>query len=197
MMATAEELSEYAKGHLAVLLTHLDQKAPGHCAAVVIWPKGHSETPGSRGVSWVEDDASAALRGAADIVDFKEGKQVATFQQRAAAWVLECFGPEGTKNILHRCYRFLEEALELVQSLGMSRVEAHQLVDYVFGREKGDPWQEAGGTSMTLAALCTAADIDMAKASEMELARVWTKVEAIRAKEATKPKTGPLPGKAP
>ncbi len=31
-------------------------------------------------------------------------------------------------------------------------------------------------------------------AGETELARIWTKVEAIRAKQAAKPQFGPLPG---
>jgi hypothetical protein len=34
----------------------------------------------------------------------------------------------------------------------------------------------------------------MHEAGDTELTRVWTKVEAIRAKQAAKPKHGPLPG---
>jgi hypothetical protein len=45
----------------------------------------------------------------------------------------------------------------------------------------------------TLAALCAASGLDMAKAGEGELARVWTKVEAIRAKQAAKLAHSPLP----
>jgi hypothetical protein len=46
---------------------------------------------------------------------------------------------------------------------------------------------------VTLAALCLANGFDM-HAEETELARVWTKVEQIRAKQAAKPKHSPLSG---
>ena len=45
----------------------------------------------------------------------------------------------------------------------------------------------------TLAAYCLAHGLDMHSAGETELARVWTKVEAIRAKHAAKPKGSALP----
>lgn len=48
---------------------------------------------------------------------------------------------------------------------------------------------------VTLAALCLASGPDMHEAGETELARVWTKIEAIRAKQAAKPKHSPLPEK--
>src|SRR5206468_12137232 len=90
-----------------------------------------------------------------------------------------------------------EEALELVQALGCTRSEAHQLVDYVFARPAGEPAQEAGGTVVTLAALCIANDLCMHEAAETELARIWTKIDVIRAKQAAKPKHSLLPGDAP
>ncbi|WP_200480126.1 hypothetical protein, partial [Azospirillum brasilense] len=117
----------------------------------------------------------------------------ASFQQRVRDWALACFGAEIAADKLERNHRFLEEALELVQACGCTHGEARQLVDYVFGRPVGDPAQEAGGALMTLAALCQAQGIDLAGAGETELARVWTKVEAIRAKQASKPKGSPLP----
>ena len=94
---------------------------------------------------------------------------------------------------LERSDRFIEEALELVQASGYSRERAHQLVEYVFGRDQGDINQEVGGVMVTLAAHCLAHDVDMHAAAERELARVWTKVETIRAKQASKPKGSALP----
>lgn len=118
---------------------------------------------------------------------------VESFQARVAPWVQECFGPEISADTVERNHRFLEESLELVQSLGCTKVEALQLVDYVYGREVGDPPQEVGGVMVTLAALCRAAGMDMDKCAETELARIWTKVDQIRAKQASKPKHSPLP----
>ncbi|ULR87443.1 hypothetical protein [Comamonas sp. B21-038] len=115
------------------------------------------------------------------------------FQQRVQPWMMECFGAEIAADRIERNHRFLEEALELVQATGCTQSEAHQLVDYVFGRPVGEPAQEVGGVMVTLAALCLANGLDMHQAGETELARVWTKVEAIRAKQAAKPKHSPLP----
>lgn len=116
------------------------------------------------------------------------------FQSRVRPWMLACFGPLIPFDRTERNHRFLEEALETVQSLGCTADEAHQLVDYVFGRPAGEPAQEVGGTLVTLAALCLAAGIDMHDAGEQELARIWTKLDEIRAKQAAKPKHSPLPG---
>lgn len=116
-----------------------------------------------------------------------------TFQSRVHDWMLVCFGEAIAADVTERNHRFLEEALELVQAKGCTASEAHQLVDYVYGRDVGEVNQEAGGVLVTLAALLTAAEIDMALAGETELARVWTKVEQIRAKQAAKPRHSPLP----
>jgi hypothetical protein len=115
------------------------------------------------------------------------------FQRRVLAWLMDCFSMEICRNRQERCHRFTEEALELVQSLGMTASEAHQLVDYVYERPVGDTTQEIGGALVTLSALCSAVDIDMSAAGERELARVWRNIDKIRAKQAAKPKHSPLP----
>lgn len=117
-----------------------------------------------------------------------------SFQSRVQPWMLACFGEMISGDREERNHRFLEEALELVQSTGCTESEAHQLVDYVYGRAIGEPNQEVGGVMVTLAALCLANALDMHEAGETELARIWTKVEQIRAKQAAKPKHSPLPG---
>lgn len=111
--------------------------------------------------------------------------------------MMACFGARIAADAQERNHRFLEEALELVQACGATQSEAHQLVDYVYGRPIGEKAQEVGGVMVTLAALCLAQDLNMHAAGETELARIWTKVEAIRAKQAAKPKHSPLPQSAP
>jgi NTP pyrophosphatase (non-canonical NTP hydrolase) len=118
---------------------------------------------------------------------------VEAFQPRVLPWMLECFGLTIPFDKAERNHRFLEEALELVQACGCTQDESHQLVDYVYGRDQGDINQEVGGVMVTLAALCIANGFDMHGAGETELARIWTKVEQIRAKQAAKPKHSPLP----
>lgn len=115
------------------------------------------------------------------------------FQARVQPWLMACFGEMIAGDREGRNHRFLEEALELVQSCGCTASEAHQLVDYVYGRQVGEPSQEVGGVMVTLAALCLANGLDMHADAENELARIWTKIEAISAKQAAKPKHSPLP----
>lgn len=119
-----------------------------------------------------------------------------TYQSRVGPWMMECFGPMIAVDRVERHHRFLEEALELVQATGCTADEARQLIEYVYGRPVGEVGQEVGGVMVTLAALCLAHGLDMHEAGETELARVWTKVEQIRAKQAAKPKYGPLPSRA-
>jgi len=121
--------------------------------------------------------------------------QPATFQERVRPWMLACFGETISNDITERNHRFVEESLELAQSKGCTASEAHQLVDYVFGRPVGEPAQEVGGVMVTLAALCLASGLDMQSAGETELARIWTKIDKIRAKQAAKPAHSPLPEK--
>lgn len=120
-----------------------------------------------------------------------------SFQARVLPWMLECFGAAISADRVERNHRFLEEALELVQACGATASEAHQLVDYVYGRDTGEASQEVGGVMVTLAALCLAHKMDMLAAGEIELARIWTKVAQIRAKQAAKPSMSPLPGSYP
>lgn len=116
------------------------------------------------------------------------------FQSEVADWMLACFGPEIAADRLERADRFTEEALELAQTMpGFNAERAHALVDYVFGRDIGERGQEVGGVMVTLAALCNTFDISISAEAERELARVWTKVEAIRAKQASKPVGSALP----
>lgn len=122
-----------------------------------------------------------------------------TFQSRVQAWMQECFGPVIAADKQERAHRFLEEALELVQAGGCTAEEAHQLVDYVFSRPVGELSQEVGGVRVTLSALCTPHGIDEEQAAETELARITQPeiVLKIRAKQASKPAFGPLPGAYP
>ena len=119
---------------------------------------------------------------------------MSTFQKGVDSWMVACFGEEISADRLERCDRFIEEALELTQTNpAFTADRAHALVDYVFGRPVGETHQEVGGVMVTLAALCSALDIDMDDAGDFELARVWTKVEAIREKQKAKPTGSALP----
>jgi hypothetical protein len=118
-----------------------------------------------------------------------------TFQRDVYNWLTTCFGPQIANDKIERNYRFLEEALELVQSLGCTKEDAYKLVDYVFERPLGEPQQEVGGVMITIAALCIVNNINMYDAGNIELNRVWEKIDKIKAKHDSKQiKSSPLPG---
>lgn len=75
---------------------------------------------------------------------------VETYQKRVDAWMDVCFGSVIKADVVERCDRFIEEALEFVQAAGYSAERAHALVDYTFGRPQGEINQEVGGVMVTL-----------------------------------------------
>lgn len=120
--------------------------------------------------------------------------EVTEFQRNVDSWMDACFGQTIKADQVERADRFIEEALELAQTIpGFDADRGHALVDYVFGREVGESFQEVGGVMVTLAALCNEINLDIQSAAACELSRVWTKVEAIRAKQAAKPTGSALP----
>lgn len=110
------------------------------------------------------------------------------FQCDVDRWMRATFTTEIVQSIDERCFRFLEEAAELVQSIGMEKEAALTVIDYVFSREKGNPNQEIGGVMVTLAALANAGGFDLTVAGRSELHRCWNNIDKIREKQAGKPK---------
>lgn len=115
-----------------------------------------------------------------------------SFQERVHTWVTECFGEHNAHDRTEHTHRYLEESLELAQALGCTESEVMWLVRYVYSRPRGEVAQEIGGVMVTLAALCAANSCSMASCGEQELARVLTRIEEIRAKQARKPKCTPI-----
>lgn len=117
------------------------------------------------------------------------------YQIRTLDWMRACFTQSVIRDRTERADRFLEESLELVRTFkGYDAERAHKLVDYTFNRPVGECNQEVGGVMVTLAALCNAVGVSMVQEGERELARVWTKIDVIREKQAAKADIfGPLP----
>ena len=112
-----------------------------------------------------------------------------TFQQRVKVWMRACFRKEVIEDNRERNFRFLEEALELVQARGMTQAECYSQLLYTYKRPKGEQKQEVGGLIVTLAALCLAAGVDMNDCAEKVLARCWDKIDEIRGKQDSKPRS--------
>lgn len=138
------------------------------------------------------------IRAAMDVLSIDTGilASMTDFQSAVRDWCVECFGQTTADDASERNWRFFEEAIELVQSLGCTADDAHRLVDYVFERPAGEPHQEVGGTMVTLAALLAANGLSMAAGAADELARISSPetMNRIRGKHARKPHKSPLPG---
>lgn len=114
----------------------------------------------------------------------QENEAMSDFQDRVSAWMAETFSEDVRKDTIERAMRFLEEATELCQSLGLTPAQAATVTNYVYGRPVGDPPQEVGGAMVTLAALCAATGMDMAECGNIEMDRIDT--PEMRAKIAAK-----------
>lgn len=96
-------------------------------------------------------------------------------------WAHRTFG--GIENfdpcaIEERARRFLEEAIELCQAVGVTREDTATVADYVFGRAPGQPAQEIGGVMVTLACLAEVLGESVCAAELTEWERVQSKSKA-------------------
>lgn len=110
-------------------------------------------------------------------------------QTRVWEWCERCFeGLIDWSSRKERCFRFLEEALELCQSLELTKEEALRVVDYVYGRPIGEPEQEVGGVMITLYALGAREGIDIEEQCRIEYGRImWPPtMDKIRNKQIAK-----------
>ena len=108
------------------------------------------------------------------------------FQHRVLTWFEACFGAHMVKKRKRRLYAFFEEANELIQSGGMTREEAHAMVDHVFNRAPGEFSQEVAGAFTTLCMVANSHNLELEVVGEKELARVWQAIPLIQAKQAEK-----------
>ncbi len=102
-------------------------------------------------------------------------------QKFVLPWLYSIFGVTAY-NRAYRAARFLEEAIELCQSVGLDRESAAALVDYVYDREIGEPRQELGGVMLTTLALAENLGLDAEEALQVEFARALAFDDEKRAK---------------
>lgn len=98
-------------------------------------------------------------------------------QRRSFAWAAAAFGPAhpgGAADALHpreRARRFLEEALELVQSTDLPREQALKLLELVYSRPAGDPQKEIGQVGVTLISLAESLGLSAEEEEQREYDR--------------------------
>lgn len=108
-------------------------------------------------------------------------------QRLTLPWLYGIFGDLAYRPE-YRGARLVEEALEMAQAVGLSRDSCHELVDYVYEKEPGDPLQEMGGVLLTALALAERLGYDVEDAATMEFARCLRMDDAAKAKMRDKPR---------
>lgn len=101
-------------------------------------------------------------------------------------WVNTAFGTAKAISLRVRVTRFFEEACELFQAHALSKEAAQDILNDVYAKPPGEFKQEVGGVGMTLAALCTAHDMDLQTTISVEFRRAVFKTQTIKIKEANK-----------
>jgi hypothetical protein len=119
---------------------------------------------------------------------------MSSFQARVYEWMKDCFKKPDALLPEHRAFRFIEEALELVQAIGTSRADVLRVVEYVYARPPGEDAQEIGGVMVTLAGLATSRALILNDCADEELSRCLSNSERIREKDLAKPQRSALPG---
>ena len=104
-------------------------------------------------------------------------------------WLLRTFGPLNATST-ERYKRFLEEAIELVQT-GLPIGETIKIVSYVYSKPVGEVKQEIGGVSLALLALCESLNISAEDTESDELNRIiFTIPEVFQKKHNLKVEAG-------
>lgn len=113
-----------------------------------------------------------------------------TRQVKVLEWVREVFGDVALA-VEERVTRVVEEVVELAQAEGVSREQVLHVVDHVYGRKRGEVFQEVGGVGVTLLAYCQVRGISADYAERQELHRVLgLPAERFRARQAVKAEAG-------
>ena len=92
-------------------------------------------------------------------------------QRDVLDWVRNTFGQKFL-NDRERAFRFIEEALELVQAIGLSIKDVAAIGNHVYGRTPGDYPQEMGGVMITLEALAEHLGVDLEQQNCLEWDRI-------------------------
>ena len=92
-------------------------------------------------------------------------------QRIAFAWAMKTYGSV-VRSTRYQAFRFIEEALELAQAMGLSREDVIRVVDHVFSRPQGDTYVGVGDVRLTLDILAETQEIDSDECYEGCMIRV-------------------------
>lgn len=92
-------------------------------------------------------------------------------QAAVYSWVVSTFGLPNA-DVRERVLRFFEEAVELAQAERLPSETLAAILAHVYGKDPGDPAQEAGGVGTTLLAYCAAKGLSADTCERREFERV-------------------------
>ena len=104
-------------------------------------------------------------------LNVEKAREILILQHRVAQWVKERIGPKAMAPA-ERAMRLLEEALELAQAHGIDMEMVRRQTEHVYGREPGEPKQEAGGVAVCLLGWCAAVDFPFLDVARAEVERI-------------------------
>jgi hypothetical protein len=88
------------------------------------------------------------------------------------AWAYKCFPRDEVDSLPQRGLRFVEEAIELCQTLLVPQQKILAALVHVYSKPIGVASQELGGAGLTLLVLASAMHVSADRAEELELDRV-------------------------
>lgn len=92
-------------------------------------------------------------------------------QKDVLDWVRNTFGQKFI-NDRERALRFIEESIELVQAIGLSKPDIIAVMRHVYGRPEGQYPNEMGGVMITLEALAEHLGVDLDYQNDLEWKRI-------------------------
>ncbi len=109
-----------------------------------------------------------------------------SFQLRAWDWLGLALGRDVARSKRQRALRFVEEAIELAQAIGISEHEVIDEARNIYSVPAHGVEREIGGVLVTLAVLCEAYGLNMEKIGEDTLADNHKRLDQIREKQKSK-----------
>ena len=89
----------------------------------------------------------------------------------ALRWAVSTFG-EIAEDKEERAMRFIEEAVELVYAIGLTSGTLAKIANRVYGRPRGERWQEVGQAQLTLELLAEVYGINPQLRAAIEFERI-------------------------
>lgn len=102
-------------------------------------------------------------------------------------WGMATFGPNVMGDKREQVIRFLEEAMELAQSLGLDVEDTLRIAQFVFQRKPGKPRKEIGDVAIMLSYLSRLEGTTIEDAHRQQLSEVIGRSNIIREKRKNKP----------